>query len=178
MVPAIASVATLDSARIGLSICASEHGQDRGHDYTDAADFADHDHPPMPHRKRPPTERPPIDQCRPPLSHRRVQLFRHMLLFPEQLSAQCCLQIAGSKASAGTHQTIRLSKATTETNLDIIASLWRMPEHSHWLPLAAYSTRIGTAIKFKSGHCGFQNQPLGLGTGQYPHPRKTTYKVI
>src|ERR1700730_318462 len=68
--------------------------------------------------------RPPIDQCRPPLSHRCVQLLRHILLFPEQLSAQCCLQMAGSKANAGTDQTTKLSKATTETSLDIVASLW------------------------------------------------------
>jgi hypothetical protein len=67
--------------------------------------------------------RPPIDQCRPPLSHRCVQLLRHILLFPEQLSAQCCLQTAGSKANAGTVQTTRLSKATTKTSLDIVASL-------------------------------------------------------
>jgi hypothetical protein len=128
-------------------------------------------------RGRPP-RRPPIAQCRPPLSHRCVQLFRHILLFPEQLSAQCCLQIAGSKASAGTDQTTRLSKATTETSLDIVASLWRLPGHSHWLPPAVNSTRKGTAVKSKSGHCGFQKQPLGLGAGRYPHPRKTTYKVI
>jgi hypothetical protein len=47
-----------------------------------------------------------------------------MLLFPEQLSAQCCLQMAASKANAGTDQTTRLSKATTETSLDIVASLF------------------------------------------------------
>src|SRR5580704_58653 len=64
------------------------------------------------------------DQCRPPLSHLCVQLLRHILLFPEQLSAQCCLQTAGSKANAGTDQTTKLSKATTETSLDIVASLW------------------------------------------------------
>jgi hypothetical protein len=52
-----------------------------------------------------------------------VQLLRHILLFPEQLSAQCCLQMAGSKANAGTDQTTTLSKATTETSLDIVASL-------------------------------------------------------
>jgi hypothetical protein len=46
-----------------------------------------------------------------------------MLLFPEQLSAQCCLQMAGSKANAGTDQTTKLSNATTETSLDIVASL-------------------------------------------------------
>src|ERR1700722_19363534 len=67
--------------------------------------------------------RPPVDQCRPPLSHRCVQLLRHILLFPEQLSAQCCLQTAGSKANAGHVQKTRLSKATTKMTLDIVASL-------------------------------------------------------
>jgi len=46
-----------------------------------------------------------------------------MLLFPEQLSAQCCLQMAGSKADAGTDQTTKLSNATAKTSLDIVASL-------------------------------------------------------
>jgi uncharacterized membrane protein len=47
------------------------------------------------------------DQCRPPLSHLCVQLGRHIVLFPEQLSAQCCLQIAGSKAEAAPDKTTR-----------------------------------------------------------------------
>jgi hypothetical protein len=43
------------------------------------------------------------------LSHLCVQLLRHLLLFPAQLSAQCCLQIAGSKAKAATDKAIWLT---------------------------------------------------------------------
>jgi len=101
---------------------------------------------------------PPMDQCRPPLSHRCVQLLRHMLLFPEQLSAQCCLQTAASKANAGTDQTTRLSKATAETSLHIVASLW-----------IALSLVAPCAYFYPNrGHLQIQKGPEGMERGQYP----------
>jgi hypothetical protein len=90
-----------------------------------------------------------MDQCRPPLSHRCVQLLRHILLFPEQLSAQCCLQTAGSKANAGTDQTTRLSNATAETSLHIVASLLIALS---LVPPVRISTPKGATLKFKRDH--------------------------
>src|SRR5580704_15164568 len=60
------------------------------------------------------------DQCRPPLSHLCVQLLRHILLFPEQLSAQCCLQVAGSKAKAVIDKVTRQSNAANAVRANVI----------------------------------------------------------
>jgi hypothetical protein len=87
-----------------------------------------------------------LAQCLPPLSHRCVQLLRHILLLPEQLSAQCCLQIAGSKANAGTDQTTRLSKATTETSLSIVASLVTWSQNS--MPYAHARLRSAVPLRW------------------------------
>jgi hypothetical protein len=85
-----------------------------------------------------------------------VQLLRHILLFPEQLSAQCCLQTAGSKANAGTDQTTRLSKATTETSLGIVASL-----------LKALSLVAPYAYFYpKRDHSQIQKAPVRSATGR------------
>src|SRR5580692_969186 len=92
---------------------------------------------------RPQLRRPPLDQCRPPLSQRCVQLLRHMLLFPEQLSAQCCLQTAASKANAGTDQTTRPSTATAETSLHIVASLRGCPGTLLGCPLRLFLPQNG-----------------------------------
>src|SRR5580704_12237072 len=97
---------------------------------------------------RPQPRRPPLGQCRPPLSQRCVQLLRHIVLFPEQLSAQCCLQTAASKARAGTDQTTRLSKATAETSLDIVASLRGCSGTLLGCPLCAFLPQNGPALKF------------------------------
>jgi hypothetical protein len=49
-----------------------------------------------------------------------VQLLRHILLFPEQLSAQCCLQIAGSKAKAVIDKATRQSNAAKAVRANVI----------------------------------------------------------
>src|ERR1700719_410264 len=94
--------------------------------------------------------RPLMDQCRPPLSHRCVQLLRHILLFPEQLSAQCCLQTAASKANAGTDQTTRLSKATVETSLHIVVSLCGCPDTLLGCPLRLFLPQNGSSPNAKN----------------------------
>jgi hypothetical protein len=100
---------------------------------------------------RPQPRRPPLDQCRPPLSQRCVQLLRHMLLFPEQLSAQCCLQTAASKANAGTDQTTRPSTATAETSLHIVASLRGCPGTLLGCPLRLFLPQKRASPNAKNG---------------------------
>jgi hypothetical protein len=42
------------------------------------------------------------------------------------------------------------------------------PNHPHYRPChLSYPARTLTMVKFKSGHCGFQIQPLGVKPGQY-----------
>jgi hypothetical protein len=118
---------------------------------------------PKPAKERPP-RRPPIDQCRPPLSQRCVQLLKHMVLFPEQLSAQCCLQTAASKAKAGTDQTTRLSKATAETSLNIGASLRGCAGTLLGCPLRVFLSQNGPGLKVYRNPFVFRGQNPNLAT--------------
>ena len=116
---------------------------------------------------RPQPRRPPLDQCRPPLSQRCVQLLRHMLLFPEQLSAQCCLQTAASKAHAGTDQTTRPSTATAETSLHIVASLLMalslVAPCAYFYPeMGSLSNSIGTSFVLRGSKFKLATKGLGM----------------